>query len=25
VVLEQFTWEHCAARCLAAYRELIGN
>jgi glycosyltransferase involved in cell wall biosynthesis len=25
VVLEQLTWEHCAARCLAAYRELIGN
>jgi glycosyltransferase involved in cell wall biosynthesis len=25
VVLGQFTWEHCAARCLAAYRQLIGN
>jgi glycosyltransferase involved in cell wall biosynthesis len=25
VVLERFTWEHCAARCLAAYRELIAN
>jgi glycosyltransferase involved in cell wall biosynthesis len=25
LVLERFTWEHCAARCLAAYRELIKN
>jgi glycosyltransferase involved in cell wall biosynthesis len=25
VVLERFTWQHCAARCLAAYRELIAD
>ena len=25
LVLERFTWEHCAARCLAAYQELITN
>jgi glycosyltransferase involved in cell wall biosynthesis len=25
VVLERFTWEHCAARCLAAYQELVAN
>ncbi|MGH8823741.1 MAG: glycosyltransferase family 4 protein [Jiangellaceae bacterium] len=25
VVLERFTWEHCAARCLAAYQELIAG
>jgi glycosyltransferase involved in cell wall biosynthesis len=23
LVLERFTWEHCAARCLSAYRELL--
>lgn len=23
LVLERFTWEHCAARCLTAYRELM--
>jgi spore coat protein SA len=22
-VLERFTWEHCAERCLTAYRELL--
>jgi glycosyltransferase involved in cell wall biosynthesis len=25
LVLERFTWEHCAARCLAAYRELVAS
>jgi glycosyltransferase involved in cell wall biosynthesis len=23
LVIERFTWEHCAARCLTAYRELL--
>lgn len=23
LVVERFTWEHCAARCLTAYRELL--
>jgi glycosyltransferase involved in cell wall biosynthesis len=24
LVLERFTWEHCARRCLAAYEEVLG-
>jgi glycosyltransferase involved in cell wall biosynthesis len=23
MIVEHFTWEHCAARCLAAYQELL--
>jgi spore coat protein SA len=25
VVVERFTWQHCAERCLAAYQELLGS
>ncbi|HEY9376031.1 MAG TPA: glycosyltransferase family 4 protein, partial [Jiangellaceae bacterium] len=25
LVLQRFTWEHCAARCLSAYQELLAN
>jgi alpha-maltose-1-phosphate synthase len=25
LVVERFTWEHCAARCLSAYRELLST